>query len=121
MNRILESSYRILNPPDELMLPVMNGLETSEKLVTGIADIMRKTAIDSFRADFNNVHFLIINRPGNELKEDANFVNEHFTLIEEHPDFFHISSTKIRQMKDDKDFESIKKLIPEKAFKQFTK
>lgn len=129
MNRILESSYNILNPRESKNYIGAFGKEYHKELEKeGIPDglvALEKISLDieikKFEREFNNVKFFVINRPGTELKHDANRVESFYTLVEEHPEYFHISSTKIREMKEKNDIEGIRKLIPEKVLEMYIK
>jgi nicotinic acid mononucleotide adenylyltransferase len=131
MNRILESSYNILNPREserfEHFGHQMYQIRSHEKKEVSKEDLYEneKMALSvylrKFKEDFVNVKFFVINRPGSELKENAIRVEDYYTLVEEHPEFFHISSTKIREMKENNDIEGMKKLIPEKIFEMYIK
>lgn len=117
LNRILDSSYDILNTRDEVVLPVFGSHTT--KTHTGMAPHLLKLEIIKFEADFVNTHFFVINRPGSELHENASRVSDYYTLVEEHENFHHISSTKIRILIEEKNFEAVKLLIPEKAYEKY--
>jgi len=129
LNRILESSYNILNPRESERFihfgHQISQIRRHEKLDVSEEDLMEneKMALGvymrMFKEDFQNVKFFAINRPGSELREEAKRVEDYYTLVEEHPEFYHISSTKIREMKDLNDIESIKKLIPEKILEKY--
>lgn len=117
LNRILESSYHILNPKDKVTLPIFGKEE--QVTLDGMSEVFRKLEIERFEYDFKDVTFFVINRPGSELSPDASYVKDYYTLVEEHPDFFYISSTKIREMKANNDIEGIRKLIPAKIFDKY--
>lgn len=114
LNRILESSYKILNPDDEIVLPKPSHSGGELTILKSMADIIRKLEIEKFESDFENVTFFVVNRPSNELAKDASYVKNYYTFVEEHPDFHHFSSTKIRDMKSNGDIDGIRKLVPEK-------
>jgi nicotinic acid mononucleotide adenylyltransferase len=131
MNRILESSYNILNPRKSerfihfghqiSQIRLHEGKEVTEDDLKENEDMALSVYMRMFKEDFKDVMFFVINRPGSELKEDAKRVEAYYTLVEEHPDYFHISSTKIREMKEKNDIDGIRKLIPEKVLQMYIK
>jgi nicotinic acid mononucleotide adenylyltransferase len=129
LNRILESSYNILNPRESerfihfghqiSQIRSHEGKEVSEDDLKENENMALSVYLRMFKEDFDNVRFFVVNRPGSELKEDVNRIAEYYTMVEEHPEYYHISSTKIRAMLVEGDLESIKKLIPEQIFEMF--
>jgi nicotinic acid mononucleotide adenylyltransferase len=119
MNRILSSSYEILTSCYTGI--VFDGEDKVSRDLSPYSESLRSDQIKAFRTDFVNVKFFVINRPGSELHADAKHIADYYTLVEEHPEYFHISSTKIRELLASDDTESIKKLIPEKIFEKYIK
>lgn len=117
LNRILDSSYDILNTRDEVTLPVYGS--DQEKTYTGMAPHLLKIELMNFENDFVNTRFFVVNRPGSELHENASRISNYYTLVEEHEDFHHISSTKIRVLIQEEKYEEVKLLIPEKAYEKY--
>ncbi len=128
LNRILESSYNILNPIDSKeynrYLNQLVSMKPDNELITDkeldeIEEMALSHYMRKFKEDFQDVRFFVVNRPGSELKEEVKLIQEYYKMVEEHPEYFHISSTKIRAMLIAGDYESIKKLIPEKIFEKY--
>lgn len=129
LNRILESSYNILNPRESerfnhfgnqiSQIRSGEGKQVTETDLDENEEMALSVYMRLFQEDFSNVTFFVVNRPGSELKKDADRVKDFYTLVEEHPEFYHISSTKIRAMIEANDFESVKKLVPEKIYNKY--
>ena len=97
-NRILNSTYKILN---------------------NVSNTIRSIEINKFKADFENVFFVVVNRPNNKLEKDVKYVKDYYTVFAEHPDFYDISSTKIREMRVDGNYDGIRNMIPTKIYNKY--
>jgi nicotinic acid mononucleotide adenylyltransferase len=116
-NRILESSYKIINPDTADI--IMDKIDGSKQNLGDLSKYFRKLAVEQFEEDFENVQFFVVNRPGTELKEGTELVKNFFTLVQEHPDFHHSSSTMIRSLMEKNDIEAVRDLMPAEIFEMY--
>ncbi len=89
---------------------LMRILESSYQFISG------NTIVPKFKKDFANAKFFSIERIGSDLSHPLP-VEDHIDRIAVDPS--PISSTQIRKLKEEKKYDDIKELMPEKIFKNY--
>lgn len=124
MHKLLKSSYNILNVEESEEYKRETAMENvpmaihTQKYLNAILFYL-----NLFKVDFNNVKFFCIARKGyDEFNNDLSDINDYIIYADERrhvPEYYYISSTKIRELKAENKIDDIKKMMPERAFKRY--
>ena len=112
VNRIIDSSYKILGKKNEIDTYFDNIGKGDQKFLDLYSNVHNE--ITKFEKDFENVKFFVIDRPGFErAKELTTWLKDYcIWKFMEHP----ISSTKIRELHEAGKHEDIKTLVPDEVY-----